>query len=222
MSVFFGQELYFHTRLSCKKLAGENAEALKSQVDSRDTVFVEGMCSSPDDPEPSQLCDTHPPALATPQDHPQAPESGIGSSPTCLGKAFSPWWDFFSCPQVILPPCTGGKASQVQLNGKKHLPFLSCHLYQCQIHTKVLGKPSHLLLAPSCFGRQGGRGIGGDGYARRGVGTLRLGACVGRGVHVHVHVCVPQLVMYMCGTCGFVHLAGIHTCEHSTLWGAES
>lgn len=62
--------------------------------------------------------------------------------------------------------------------------------------------------------------MGGDGHAWRGVGTLVLGACVGRGRHVHVHVCVPKLVMYMCGTCGFVHLAGIHTCEHSTLWGA--
>lgn len=62
--------------------------------------------------------------------------------------------------------------------------------------------------------------MGGDGHAWRGVGTLMLGACVGRGIHVHVHVCVPKLVMYRCGTCGFVHLAGIHTCEHSQ--GAEA
>lgn len=48
MSVFFGQELYFHTRLSAsKKLAGENAEALKSQMDkyfSRESVETQCVC----------------------------------------------------------------------------------------------------------------------------------------------------------------------------------
>lgn len=42
VSVFFGQELYFHTRLSCKNLTRENAEALKSQMDSIDTVLWKG------------------------------------------------------------------------------------------------------------------------------------------------------------------------------------
>lgn len=180
-------------------------------------MFVEGRCCSPDDPEPSQHCDTHPPVSGTLWCHPQPFESGTGSSPTCSGKAFSPHWDFLSCSQEILPPTTGGKASQVLLSGsqEKCLPF--CHLYQSQVHIRVQVK-HYLLPAPSCFGRPGGRGMGRHGHAWRGVGTLVLGACVGRGVDVRVHMCVPKLVMYMCGTCGFIHLAGIHTCEHSTLW----
>lgn len=48
MCIFFGQELYFHTRLSAsKKLAGENAEPLKSQMDkyfSRESVETQCVC----------------------------------------------------------------------------------------------------------------------------------------------------------------------------------